>query len=261
MLTSVQNPLIKQLRKLHQVKYRRQMGAFLLEGTHLLQAAVAADWPLEAVCYSERWQHKEPQLLAQLQALDVRLETVSEAVLTSVAATSSPSGVVAIARSRAALNSGIQSLGLVVDAIQDPGNLGTILRTLAAVGGEGLLLGPGCVDLENPKLLRASAGAWFQVAAQPCAELLPRVRQYQAQGFQLVATSPHASHDYWSLDYTQPTLIAVGNEGAGLPPELLAAADHQVQIPLSAGVESLNAAIATAVMLYEVKRQRQSFSL
>jgi TrmH family RNA methyltransferase len=144
----------------------------------------------------------------------------------------------------------------VLETLQDPGNVGTLLRTAAAVGVEGILLSADSADLESPKVLRASAGAWFKVATAQCQNVVEQVRQYKAQGFQIVATTPHASLEYWSVDYTQPSLILVGNEGAGLSETLLKAADVRVSIPVSAGVESLNAAIATAVMLYEAKRQR-----
>jgi RNA methyltransferase, TrmH family len=256
MLTSLQNPLVKQFRRLHAAKYRRQEQCFLLEGTHLLQEAVLASWPLAVVCYTESWLAREPDLLARIQAVAIRCEQVSEDVSTAIATTVHPDGVVAIAHSSASAPVSIQRLGLVLDTLQDPGNVGTILRTAAAAGVEGVLLNAGSVDLESPKVLRASAGAWFRVKTALCDDLLSTVESYRQQGFQIVATSSKAELDYWAVDYTQPTLLMVGNEGAGLSEGLIQAANLQVRIPMSAGVESLNAAIATAVMLYEAKRQR-----
>jgi RNA methyltransferase, TrmH family len=256
MITSLQNPLVKQFRRLHMAKYRRQEQCFLLEGTHLLQEAILAEWPLAVVCYTERWLVRESDLLARLQAFVPRCEAVSEEVLTAIATTVHPDGVVAIAHSSSSPPVSIQRLGLVLETLQDPGNVGTILRTAAASGVEGVLLNAGSVDLESPKVLRASAGAWFRVNAALYDNLLSAVEQYQQQGFQIVATTPKATLDYWAVDYTQPTLLMVGNEGAGLSEAFIQAATLEVRIPLSAGVESLNAAIATAVMLYEAKRQR-----
>jgi RNA methyltransferase, TrmH family len=255
MLTSLQNPLVKQFRRLHAAKYRRQEQCFLLEGTHLLQEAVLVGWPLAVVCYIESWLAREPDLLARIQAIVPRCEQVSEDVLTAIATTMHPDGVAAIARSSPSAPVSIQRLGLVLDTLQDPGNVGTILRTAAAAGVEGVLLNSGSVDLESPKVLRASAGAWFRVKTALCDDLLSTVGSYRQQGFQIVATTPKAELDYWAIDYTQPTLLMIGNEGAGLSEALIQAANLQVRIPLSAGVESLNAAIATAVMLYEAKRQ------
>ncbi len=258
MLTSLQNSLVKQIRKLHSAKYRRQERLFLLEGTHLIEEGALAEWPMDVLCFTAAWQAKESKLLEKLQDRGIRCEPVSPEVLLSMATTVNPDGVVAMARSHSATNHtiSVQSLGLILETIQDPGNVGTILRTAAAAGVEGIWLDQGCVDLESPKVLRSSAGAWFRVPTS-CGEDLPaQVQDYQNQGFQVVATLPKANLDYWAVDYTQPTLILVGNEGAGLSDALRSTATLQVSIPLSAGIESLNAAIATAVILYEAKRQR-----
>jgi RNA methyltransferase, TrmH family len=258
MLTSLQNPLVKQIRKLHAAKYRRQEGLFLLEGTHLIEEAAFAKWPMEVLCFTAAWQAKESALLETLQTQEIRCELVSPEVLLSMATTINPDGVVALARSHSQSHHtlSIQSLGLVLETLQDPGNVGTILRTAAAAGVEGIWLDPESVDLESPKVLRASAGAWFRVPTAHSPDLPTQVRDYQTQGFQVVATTPKADLDYWAVDYTQPTLVLVGNEGAGLSDALINAATLQVSIPLSAGIESLNAAIATAIILYEAKRQR-----
>jgi RNA methyltransferase, TrmH family len=258
MLTSLQNPLVKQIRKLHAAKYRRQEGLFLLEGTHLIEEAAFAEWPINVLCFTAAWQAKASALLETLQTQGIRCEQVSPEVLLSMATTINPDGVVAVARShsKSSPTLSIQSLGLVLETLQDPGNVGTILRTAAAAGAEGIWLDSESVDLESPKVLRASAGAWFRVPTAHSPDLPTQVRECQTQGFQVVATTPKANLDYWEVDYTQPTLVLVGNEGAGLSDALMNAATLQVSIPLSAGVESLNAAIATAVILYEAKRQR-----
>ncbi|WP_404784088.1 TrmH family RNA methyltransferase [Altericista sp. CCNU0014] len=256
MLTSLQNPLVKQVRKLRSSKHRRLQGCFLLEGTHLLQEAALARWPLVTLFYTERWQDKNPQLLSDLQGTVPRCELASAEVLAAIATTLNPDGVVAVAQLASQRPVTIRRLGLVLETLQDPGNVGTLLRTAAAAGVEGVLLSEDSADLESPKVLRASAGAWFKVAAAQCANVLEQVKYYQSQGFQAIATTPRATIEYWSVDYTQPTLILVGNEGAGLSEALLQVSDVRVSIPTSAGVESLNAAIATAVLLYEAKRQR-----
>jgi RNA methyltransferase, TrmH family len=262
MLTSLQNPLVKQIRKLHAAKYRRQERLFLLEGTHLIQEAAFAEWPMDVLCFTAAWQAKEPSLLKTLQTQGIRCERVSPEVLCSMATTVNPDGAIALARSHATPDRrfSIQSLGLVLETLQDPGNVGTILRTAVAAGVEGIWLDRESVDLESPKVLRASAGAWFRIPTSHSPDLPTQVRNYQDRGFQVIATAPQADLDYWTVDYTQPTLVLVGNEGAGLSDALIAAATLQVSIPLSAGVESLNAAIATAVILYEAKRQRSSIA-
>jgi RNA methyltransferase, TrmH family len=256
MLTSRQNPLVKQMRQLHQAKGRREAQQFLLEGTHLLQAAIAHQWPLLAIAYTPTWQQRQAELLAKF-APSIRVELVSDEVLSAMATTQHPDGVVAIATvpPPPLPTTTIQRLGLVLETIQDPGNLGTMIRTAAATGVEALLLSADCVDRMNPKVLRASAGAWFQVPIWSVSDLPQQLQAYQNQGVQLVATTPTASASYWSLALSGPTLVMIGNEGAGLSAPLLAIADHKVRIPLAPGTESLNAAIATALILYEAQRQ------
>lgn len=257
MITSRQNPLVKALRKLHQSKQRRQSQQFLLEGTHLVQEALKAQWPLDILCYTPEWGDREAVLLTTLQCSVARVECVSVEVLQSMATTVQPDGVLAVGRSRAlSASEGIcGALDLLLDTIQDPGNFGTIVRTAAATAVDHIWYSLHCVDVENPKVLRASAGAWFQVPMGQC-EVSQQMTLCHNRGMQIVATTPRAKLDYWAIDYTQPTLLVVGNEGAGLTESVLAAADHLVKIPIAEQVESLNVAIATAVILYEAKRQR-----
>ncbi len=258
MLTSLQNPLVKHLRKLQQPKYRRSQQQFLLEGTHLLLEACAAGWPIDLVCFTPDWQAKQStNLLAQLDQPQTRIEVVSEPVLQAIATTVTPDGVVAVAQACPSPQLTFTSLGLVLENIQDPGNLGTIIRTAAAAGAEGILVSADCVDLENPKVLRASAGQWFRLPIATVDPLHEHLNLYRKQGWQIVATLPQAKADYWDLDLTQPTLFLLGNEGAGLSEQLIELSTHQVKIPLQPGVESLNVAIAAALMLYEYQRQRK----
>lgn len=259
MLTSLQNPLIKQLRKLHATKERHKQQLFLLEGTHLLEEACAIGLPLSVLCCTEKWQ-AEHELFYQQVALQAdRVELVSPEVLQAIATTVSPDGVVATAPRHLIhheLPAHDLTLGLVLESLQDPGNLGTLIRTAAAAGVEGLWISADSVDLDHPKVLRASVGQWFRLPMITSPNLKADLREFQAQGVQVIATMPNAQHTYWDIDFTHPTVIVVGNEGAGLSAELAAIADQQVRIPLAPHVESLNAAIATALVLYEVRRQR-----
>ena len=111
------------------------------------------------------------------------------------------------------------------------------------------------VDFDNPKVLRASVGEWFRLPMAIDCNLQQVVTAHQQQGVKIVATLPQANKTYWSIDYTRPTLILLGNEGAGLSTELIALADEHIQIPLLSGVESLNVAISAALILYEARRQ------
>jgi TrmH family RNA methyltransferase len=251
------------MRKLHSSKGRREQNLFLLEGTHLLETACENDCSLVTVCYTQQWQERYPQLLEMACKQAKRTEIVSEEVLSAIATTIHPDGVVATAvRS---IDKPVKlahlHLGLVLERLQDPGNLGTIIRTSVAAGVDGLWLSDNSVDLDNPKVLRSSAGAWFRLPIAVSSNLTEVVKEYRDRGVQIVATLPLADKLYWDIDFTRPTLILLGNEGAGLTEELISLSNLQVRIPLNEGVESLNVAIASALLLYEAQRQRNIISL
>jgi TrmH family RNA methyltransferase len=259
MLTSIKNPLIKQMRKLHRPKERKEQNLLLLEGTNLLTAASAVDYELVTVCYTSQWRENYPQLWQEIAAKAKRLELVSNEVLEAIATTVHPDGIVATAPRKVGhlFPATDLKLGLVLERLQDPGNLGTIIRTAVATEVDSLWLSYDSVDLDHPKVLRASAGEWFRVPIVVSTNLPELIKHYQQQEVQVVATLPQAKTTYWEVDWQRPTIILLGNEGAGLSEELVSLADRQVKIPLSKEVESLNVAIAAALLLYEAQRQRQ----
>lgn len=260
MLTSIQNPLIKEIRKLHQSKGRREQGLFLLEGTHLLEEACAAVYPLATVCYTPEWQEAHPQLWDLVSQRAGRTECVSGRVLEALATTVHPDGVIATVPRTLRQTISINRLGLALETVQDPGNLGTMIRTAAGAGADGIWLSDDSADLDHPKVLRASAGAWFRLPIAVSSNLQAEVLRYQEAGVQIVATLPNAPLTYWQLNLQKPTLIILGNEGAGLSEELVNIADQKISIPLARGVESLNVGIAAALILYEAQRQQQLMS-
>ena len=262
LISSRNNPLVKAFRQLHTSKGRREAGLFLVEGTHLFSEACGVNYPLATICATPEWQERHQELWMQAINLATRVELVTAEVLQAMTTTVQPDGVVATAisqREEKLLPKAIPAdfLGIAGETLQDPGNLGTMIRTAVATGVQGLWLSRDSVDGENPKVLRASAGQWFRLPMATVLDLGSVVRSLQSQGVKVIATHPRAELTYWRVDFTAPTLILLGNEGAGLSEDLLALADQQVQIPLLGGVESLNVAISSAVMLYEAQRQRQ----
>ncbi|WP_017297833.1 TrmH family RNA methyltransferase [Nodosilinea nodulosa] len=259
MLTSLQNPLVKSIRKLHQAKGRRSQGQFLLEGTHLIQEALATAYPLQTVCYTPEWQQQHPHLATALDQHAERVEQVSGPVLEGMATTQHPDGVVAVApHIPQAPQASLRGVGLAIETLQDPGNLGTVIRTAVAAGAEGLWLSADSVAPDHPRVLRASAGQWFRLPLAVVDDLGSRLADWARAGVQLVATSSHAAVDYWAVDFTQPTVIVLGNEGAGLSEALLRQSTVQVRIPMAETVESLNVGISAALLLYEAQRQRRA---
>ena len=256
MITSIQNPLVKEVRRLHSSKGRRDQQLFLLEGTHLLEEACAAKYPLATVCCTPEWLEARGKLWEQIVSLADRTELVSAKVLEAIATTVQPDGIIATAPRTATQPAQISTLGVALETIQDPGNLGAIVRTAAAANADGLLLSADSADVDHPKVLRASAGAWFKLPIAVTPDLTAEVSGYKNRGMQILATVADASLTYWEVDLRVPTLIVLGNEGSGLSAQLRSLADRQIQIPLSRGVESLNVSIASALILYEAQRQR-----
>ena len=256
-ITSRQNPLVKQLRQLHRAKGRREYDRFLIEGTHLLETACEVNCSLDTVCFTDAWGESHPQLREKAAKRAKRLEIVTPAVLAAIATTVHPDGVVAtVSQARLKPQLPDLGLGLGLERLQDPGNLGTILRTSLAAGVDGLWLSHDSTDIESPKVLRASAGAGLRLPIANDIDLSATVSAAKGRGIQVIATTAVAARTYWQVDWNCPSLILLGNEGAGLSPELLALADQRVSIPVKSGMESLNVGIATALLVYEAVRQR-----
>lgn len=256
-LTSIQNPLIKQVRKLHRPKERAKQNLMLIEGTNLIEAACHADYKLDIIFSTGLWRANHQSLCQAIATKNFKTQDVSPDVLKAIATTVNPDGVVAIAPrpDLTSPNRKIEGIGIALERLQDPGNLGSAIRTGAATAIDGIWLTPDSVDVYSPKVLRASAGQWFKVPLFPEQNLRELAQYQQQQGVQLIGTSSRASKTYWQVDFTRPSLILFGNEGAGLSPELLGLVDEQVTIPLANNVESLNVSVAAALMLYEAKRQ------
>lgn len=259
-ICSRQNPLIKETIKLQQKKFREETGKFLLEGIRLVEEAAKADWLAEvfveeSLCSSKRGQ----VLLESIEKSSIRCFQVSKEILKALAETESPQGIVGVARqARTSLTDlKIKSgLILIVDGLQDPGNLGTICRTAWAAGADALFCLPGTVEPYNGKTIRAAMGGIFHVPVVRGVDW-DTVREWcKAQGFQLVAGDLRADKRHFDLTYRERTALLIGNEGQGLLSVKSEDVDELVIIPLLDQAESLNASVACGILLYEVIRQR-----
>jgi TrmH family RNA methyltransferase len=255
---------VRQLRDLHEARGRRAQGRLLLEGTHLLQEALRLGLRPELVLATPLWLERHAALLQGLPA-GVRLQPASAEVLDAAASTRHPDGVLAtlplpdaeLAPAGALVGAGGPGdFVLALDRLQDPGNLGTLLRTALAAGVTRVWLAEGA-DPFQPKVLRASSGAALALPLErlEAAELRRRL-QGLGGAMQLVATVVRGGQPFWELDWRRPTVLLLGNEGAGLADDLAALAQHRVTIPHSTAVESLNVAVAAAPLLLERWRQQ-----
>lgn len=255
LISSRRNPLVRQLRALHASRGRREQGLLLLEGRHLLEEALRLQLTPELVAATPAWIERHADLWDSLPAASRRQPMADEA-LAQAASTSHPDGVLATLAPPVPDPARRPGFVLALDGLQDPGNLGTLLRTALAAGVEEVWLGEGA-DPFSTKVLRASSGAALALPLRRLnrEELLTLLQGPGSEGLQRVATLVSGGRPYWELDWTRPTVLMLGNEGAGLDPQLAAVADTRVTIPHSPAVESLNVAVAAAPLLLERWRQ------
>jgi RNA methyltransferase, TrmH family len=264
-ISSVNNPRVKEWSQLQERKFRDKQGLYIIEGVHLVQEALQHKADIQTVAYSmDRGIPEELRELAQAgRALSAQESIewvgVSEAVLAKCSDAKTPQPVFAIVRKSAVSAESLleipDALVVVVDGVQDPGNLGTIIRSADAVGAAGVILGSGTVDLFNPKTVRSTMGSLFHLPVVS-ADLPPLLRSARTQGIQLVGTSLQASATCYETDFRPSTWVVVGNEGQGVSSEVADIVDRNVIIPIPGKAESLNVAMATTVLLYEALRQR-----
>ncbi|MDQ0287437.1 TrmH family RNA methyltransferase [Desulfofundulus luciae] len=262
MTRSKANPQVRYLRRLARRSQRDKEGHFLLEGVRLVEEALASGWPVKMLVYSPSGSERAAVLLEAARERGVQLLPVEEKLLAELADTATPQGVLAVVEKpgytlEETLAAG-PSLLLLVDSVQDPGNLGTIIRSADAAGAGGVILFPGTVDLYNPKTIRATMGSLFHLPVAAVREGEDVLTRLRAAGFMLVAGVPAGGIPLPVVDMTGPVVLAVGNEARGLSPWLLERADFLATIPMPGRAESLNVAAAASIMLYEAVRQRMS---
>ncbi len=267
-ITSVHNPQIKRLHQLLSRKGREETGQFLIEGTHLVEEALRSQADVPTLLFDvERGIDPVCQAALREYAGRVNVLAVSPQVLDKLAETKTPQGIVAVVtQKQQAWTQWLEQqektandfLILLLDELQDPGNLGTILRTAEAAGIDAVFLGERSVDLYNGKVVLATMGALFRLPIYRV-PLAQAARQLKQVGTNLLVTSvADDSVAYDRVAYAGKTAIVIGNEGRGVSAELASLATSTVHIPIFGKAESLNAAVAAGIMLYEAQRKRRS---
>lgn len=257
-ITSLANPQVKALVRLRERRERDRTGRFVIEGYRELTRAVEAGVGFDTLyaCRSLFLGGNEPDLLAAAGAPVVEL---GEAAFRKVSYRDRPEGLAAVARQfptdLARLDLSGAPLLLVVESIEKPGNLGTMLRTADAAGAAGVVVCDPTTDPFNPNVVRASLGTLFTVALA-IASTAETIRHLRAGGVRTVATTPHTSRLLWESDLSGPCAIVIGSEQYGLSDAWLRAAGDRVRIPMAGHADSLNAAMAAGIALFEAVRQR-----
>ena len=249
-ITSLQNPLVKEAVRLRKKSEREKSGLFLVEGHAEFTKLLNAGWDYEHLFIC-------PEMAPKMN-LDGQIECTPE-VFDKISYRESPDGVLAIARKKIQTLYDFKKgpLYIIAESIEKPGNLGTILRTADAVGVDGLIVCDPCTDIYNPNVVRASLGTLFSV---PIVEASNEeaLQWLQERHIQTVAAMPEAPQSYTKTDLSKPSAIIVGAEHQGLSPFWEKASTKKVHLPMRGSADSLNVSVATAVLLYEALRQRES---
>lgn len=261
MITSTANQKVKRLVNLKKKRKARDgEGVFLAEGVRMFRE-VPTD-RLAEIYVTEEFYKREKDLTDQKsRESGTGIEVLSEEVFSYVSDTKTPQGVLCVIRQ---MNCDIYAVGadtpplfLLLDNLQDPGNMGTILRTAEAAGVTGILMSSDCVDVYNPKVIRATMGSVFRVPFCYVDDVQEAILEMKARGVNTYAAHLEGSRSYDEKDYRKPTAFFIGNEGNGLRREVAEMADSYIRIPMCGEVESLNAAVAAAVLMFEAGRQRR----
>ena len=261
MITSSSNAKVKQVVQWqNKARERREAGIFLAEGRKLFREA--PEDRIREVYLSERlWEPGclEPDLREKLERTGY--ETVSEEVFRKMSDTGTPQGILCVVKRPEyrleQLLDGEAPLLVVLESIQDPGNLGTVLRTGEGAGVAGVILGGDTVDVFSPKVIRATMGSIFRVPFVLSENLVETLALLRQRNIRIYAAHLSGEAYYDSFSFREGTAFLIGNEGNGLSPEVAGAADSLLKIPMKGRVESLNAAVAAALLMYEAMRQRR----
>lgn len=262
LIESLQNPRVKQVVKLRERRQREQSGRFLIEGYRELLRALDGKQLVETlfICPELFLGSNEPALIEQWREQGTEICSCSERVFRKMSYRDRPDGLLAVAPQRYGSLDDLGadcSLIVVAEAIEKPGNLGTILRSADGVGADAVIVCDRCTDIHNPNVVRASVGTLFtrpviECSSEDCIAWLKK------RGFRVLSATPAAEAIYTDTDLTGPIAIAVGTEQLGLSDRWMNEADLQVRIPMCGTADSLNVATATTILLYEALRQRSS---
>ena len=257
MITSVNNGQVKNIIQLNQkTKARREQGLFVAEGRKMFGEA-PADW-IEKVYVSETLT-SDPALMEQVENLPY--DIVADSVFRQMSDTQTPQGILTVLRRPSYtledILGGKNPLVMVLEDLQDPGNAGTILRTGEGAGVSGVLLTRTCVDITNPKVIRSTMGSVYRIPFLYVESVVSLTQELKKHNIRTFAAHLKGRNSYDQESYTGGTAFLIGNEGKGLTEEAANSADCLIRIPMCGKVESLNAAMASGILMYEAARQRR----
>ena len=258
-ITSKSNPRIKDYLKLKKRSHRYERKRFLGEGIQLLKEALTSEVPIEALFLTGEGEARARDLAGRIAERCGKVYRVSPEVMTALTSTVTPQGIVAVLPFTHEADGPLPGVSrgplAFLDRVRDPGNLGTMIRAADAAGIASVLVSKGSADIYNPKAVRASAGSLFHLPIRIDLEPGDAIRELKGSGWDIVGTDPRAEESLWDHDWKDRTVVILGNEAWGIPPEDQALVDSRVSIPIYGRAESLNVAAAAALLFYETRRR------
>ena len=253
LITSRNNDLIKKVKSLNNKKFRNQYNQFIIEGDKMINEAIKEKINIEYIFVEENYEWKNDEIDSN------KIINVSSSVMEAISSLKNSPGVLAVAEKKTNKNiEGIdlkdEDLFLILDNVQDPGNIGTIIRTADSIGLKYIFIKDGSCDIYNPKVLRSTMGSIFRVECVTFSDNKALIEKLKQNNIIVYATNLKTNKSIYDVDFKNSAII-VGNESNGVSEELLELADENIKIPMRGNAESLNVAIATSIILYEAYRQ------
>ena len=257
-ISSKDNEFIKHIKKLKDKKYREMNKQFIIEGLKLIKEAIEENANIKQIVICDNCQNTgiiPKELMYEIAKYECVY--VTDKVFNSISDVNSPQGILAIIEINDKEKEIDYSQDIIValDDIQDPGNLGTILRTVDSIGLNQILVSKGTADCYNPKVVRSTMGAIFRVKIIECEDLEKTLKEIKRHKFKLVVTSLQTENSLYDIDFNKKVII-IGNEANGVEAKIQEISDEKIKIPMIGKTESLNAAVATSIVLYEYVRQK-----
>ena len=261
-ITSLKKPIIKEIKSLYRKKDRWENRLFLMEGIKIIEEAISNNVNLKyIVLNSTLLSTKEGQKFCDGNSSFKNLIKVPDNIFKEICDTDNPQGILAVGEFRISLldhDADIRSSYLFLDGLQDPGNIGTIIRSCDAFSFPGIVLGENCVDPYNPKVVRATMGSIFRAPIYYTNNSIDALESLKNKNYKIYATSLMGSVPNYKIDYNEKHVIIIGNESRGVDERIIKMADKLIKIPMPGKSESLNAGVAASIIMYEAMKQRKA---
>jgi TrmH family RNA methyltransferase len=263
LITSSSNRLLKEVKSLKQRKYREQKGLFFVEGYRIVKEAAEYEGQIASVFVSEGFKRADTSefdlLLKKIEEKGCNTFLLPDSLYREISDTDNPQGIMAVMHIKVKSIEEIMGgdrLFILLESLKDPGNMGTIIRTADAAGFNGVIISEGCVDIYNPKVLRATMGSIFRVPVIPVQSVFEAITFFKKHGLNIYSAHLQGSRNYFDLDMRCNTVLIIGNEANGITSQTATNTDILIRIPMKEGAESLNASVAASILMYECVRQK-----